>query len=94
MLVYVATEKDCLGSSTHDDKSKAASGGNNVPDGEDSSPECVICLEEFEPGVRLARLECLCKFHERCILSWWRAKRERDRLREEDLACPVHYESV
>ena len=32
--------------------------------GEDGAPqECVICFEEFEPGVEMGRLECLCKFH-------------------------------
>lgn len=25
--------------------------------------ECVICFEEFEQGVEMGRLECLCKFH-------------------------------
>ena len=36
--------------------------------GEDGAPqECVICFEEFEPGVEMGRLECLCKFHKvRC----------------------------
>ena len=44
MVVYQASEKDCVG--------------------EDGSPqECVICFEEFEPGVGMGRLECLCKFH-------------------------------
>lgn len=33
--------------------------------------ECVICLEDFEPGDTLARLECLCKFHRSCIRDWW-----------------------
>lgn len=32
--------------------------------GEDGSAnECVICLEEFENGDEMGRLECLCKFH-------------------------------
>ncbi|KAL8798042.1 MAG: hypothetical protein Q9182_007010 [Xanthomendoza sp. 2 TL-2023] len=26
--------------------------------------ECVICFEEFEQGVEMGRLECLCKFHQ------------------------------
>ena len=30
-------------------------------DGE--AQECVICFEDFEPGVEMGRLECLCKFH-------------------------------
>ena len=44
MVVYHATEKDCIG--------------------EDGvQQECVICFEEFIPGVDMSRLECLCKFH-------------------------------
>ncbi|KFX87344.1 hypothetical protein V490_08319 [Pseudogymnoascus sp. VKM F-3557] len=43
--------------------------------------ECTICLEEFEVGVQMARLECLCRFHEKCIRSWWEGKPGR---------CPVH----
>ncbi|KAL8676752.1 MAG: hypothetical protein Q9186_006753 [Xanthomendoza sp. 1 TL-2023] len=32
--------------------------------GEGGEPaECVICFEEFEQGVEMGRLECLCKFH-------------------------------
>jgi hypothetical protein len=31
-------------------------------DGEAS--ECIICLEEFETGQNMARLNCWCKFHE------------------------------
>lgn len=53
MLIYHATEKDCI---------DAATG---------SATECVICLEDFEPGDELGRLECLCKFHRACIRSWW-----------------------
>ncbi|KFY80814.1 hypothetical protein V499_00328 [Pseudogymnoascus sp. VKM F-103] len=43
--------------------------------------ECTICLEEFEVGEQMARLECLCRFHEKCIRSWWEGKPGR---------CPVH----
>ena len=53
MVVYQATEKDCVGED----------GGQQ---------ECVICFEEFEPGVGMGRLECLCKFHkvgDGCFLS-------------------------
>lgn len=35
------------------------------------SAECTICLEEFEVGVDMARLECLCRFHRRCIMAWF-----------------------
>ncbi|KAL7628734.1 hypothetical protein AAE478_000249 [Parahypoxylon ruwenzoriense] len=45
------------------------------------SAECTICLEEFEVGVRMARLECLCRFHKSCIDAWFRNHPGR---------CPVH----
>ncbi|RYP42917.1 hypothetical protein DL770_011959 [Monosporascus sp. CRB-9-2] len=32
--------------------------------------ECTICLEEFQVGVPMARLECLCRFHRSCIQAW------------------------
>ncbi|KUL81379.1 hypothetical protein ZTR_09629 [Talaromyces verruculosus] len=48
---------------------------------EDSTPqECIICMEEYEVGDKLARLECLCKFHKSCIVGWFERKKE----------CPVH----
>lgn len=48
---------------------------------EDGTPqECTICMEEYEVGVPLARLECLCKFHKSCIVEWFERKKE----------CPVH----
>ncbi|KAI5867091.1 FYVE-domain-containing protein [Durotheca rogersii] len=45
------------------------------------SAECTICLEEFEVGVRMARLECLCRFHKDCIDAWFCNHPGR---------CPVH----
>ena len=45
------------------------------------SAECSICLEEFEVGVPMARLECLCRFHRRCISAWWERHPGR---------CPMH----
>lgn len=45
------------------------------------SAECTICLEEFEVGVAMARLECLCRFHRRCISAWWERHPGR---------CPMH----
>lgn len=42
--------------------------------------ECTICMEEYEVGDKLARLECLCKFHKSCIVGWFERKKE----------CPVH----
>lgn len=45
------------------------------------SAECTICLEEFEVGNRMARLECLCRFHRSCISAWFINHPGR---------CPVH----
>ncbi len=45
------------------------------------SAECSICLEEFEVGVGMARLECLCRFHRACINAWWERHPGR---------CPMH----
>jgi len=42
--------------------------------------ECVICLEEFEKATLVARLSCLCTFHNHCLSSWLQRGR----------ACPVH----
>ncbi|KAJ5797189.1 uncharacterized protein N7518_005729 [Penicillium psychrosexuale] len=42
--------------------------------------ECTICMEDYEVGQTLARLECLCKFHKHCIVDWFERKME----------CPVH----
>lgn len=43
--------------------------------------ECSMCLEDFEPGAKMARLECFCRFHEVCIRTWWERKPG---------MCPVH----
>jgi hypothetical protein len=43
--------------------------------------ECTICLDEYTPGVKLARLECLCRFHHECIMGWFERHPGR---------CPVH----
>lgn len=43
--------------------------------------ECTICLEDLEVGVPMARLECFCRFHERCIRAWFKDHPGR---------CPVH----
>jgi hypothetical protein len=44
--------------------------------------ECVICLDEFHPGDKVGRLECLCCFHYSCISDWVRKKGYCE--------CPVH----
>lgn len=45
------------------------------------SAECTICLEEFEVGVDMGRLECLCRFHRRCIDAWFKGHPG---------MCPIH----
>ncbi|KAH0543551.1 hypothetical protein FGG08_002112 [Glutinoglossum americanum] len=47
--------------------------------------ECVICFEDIEVGVEMARLECLCKFHKTCVRKWWDTKGPG--------ACPVHQDN-
>ncbi|KAG9238805.1 hypothetical protein BJ875DRAFT_4074 [Amylocarpus encephaloides] len=43
--------------------------------------ECTICLEEFEVGIEMGRLECFCRFHLKCIRHWFGSKPGQ---------CPVH----
>ncbi|RKF76623.1 putative fyve zinc finger protein [Golovinomyces cichoracearum] len=33
--------------------------------------ECIICLEEYEVGIEMGRLECFCRFHLKCIREWF-----------------------
>jgi len=51
-------------------------------DGDGREQECTICMEEFQPGEEMGRLECLCKFHRKCIRDWWGVKGRG--------SCPVH----
>lgn len=51
-------------------------------DDEGHEAECIICLEDFEAGDKMARLVCWCKFHEKCIKEWWDKKGRG--------ACPTH----
>ena len=79
MLVYAATEKDCQplltsrSKSTSKEKNHDDQNEDDIDEEDRRGIECLICLEEFEPGVSLARLECLCKFHESCLRRWWSA---------------------
>ncbi|KAI0137097.1 FYVE zinc finger-domain-containing protein [Xylariales sp. AK1849] len=45
------------------------------------SEECSICFVEYEVGDKMARLECLCRFHHACIMEWFTKKPGH---------CPVH----
>ncbi|KAK6539480.1 hypothetical protein TWF694_009703 [Orbilia ellipsospora] len=69
MVVYTATAKDTLPS------------GNDAK-ADDEKAECVICFEEFEEGDQIARLECFCRYHKKCITDWFN--------RRGDGQCPVH----
>lgn len=33
--------------------------------------QCSVCLEDYEIKAKLARLSCMCVFHEKCIKEWW-----------------------
>ncbi|KAK9389853.1 FYVE zinc finger-domain-containing protein [Lipomyces mesembrius] len=44
--------------------------------------ECVICFEEFEKHDLVARLECLCVYHRKCIKAWFDKKGVGE--------CPIH----
>lgn len=44
--------------------------------------ECSVCFERMMPGDNVGRLECLCVFHEKCILLWF--------TRKGAGVCPVH----
>ncbi|GAA5831894.1 hypothetical protein JCM11251_003923 [Rhodosporidiobolus azoricus] len=52
----------------------------NLPQGPLVGEECRICFEEFEVEDKVARLQCLCTFHQVCIRSWLNRGH----------SCPVH----
>ena len=43
--------------------------------------ECTICMCEYAVGEDMARLECFCRFHLKCIKDWWQQKPGQ---------CPLH----
>ena len=45
--------------------------------------QCIMCLDDFAPGERLARLSCYCVFHEPCIVEFWE---------QPGKFCPTHRE--
>lgn len=49
----------------------------------DYDNECLICLEDLEPGDKVGRLECLCVFHYKCIKDWFNKKGYGE--------CPIHF---
>ncbi|ORY85384.1 hypothetical protein BCR35DRAFT_313422 [Leucosporidium creatinivorum] len=51
-----------------------------LPPGPLVSEECRICFEEFVVNDKLARLPCLCYFHQGCIKSWL----------DRGKSCPFH----
>ncbi|CAK9437538.1 uncharacterized protein LODBEIA_P19160 [Lodderomyces beijingensis] len=58
-------------------------GGRQTPPEKEEGDECVVCLEEFKPGDKVGRLECLCVFHYKCIKDWFNKKGYGE--------CPVHF---
>ena len=50
----------------------------------DKKNECPICMEGYEVGNEMGRLECLCRFHRECIDKWFGAQGMRKR-------CPIHF---
>ncbi|KAK9448844.1 uncharacterized protein V1518DRAFT_427987 [Limtongia smithiae] len=44
--------------------------------------ECIICFEDFKEDDVVARLECLCVYHRKCIKAWFEKKGAGD--------CPIH----
>lgn len=44
--------------------------------------ECIICFENFKPNDKIARFECLCCFHYKCIMDWISHKGRCE--------CPIH----
>lgn len=46
--------------------------------------ECPICFEEYEPLQQIARLECWCVFHVKCIKAWKSQKAGTG-------GCPLHF---
>lgn len=71
MVFFTATDKDCGG---------AGGGAGGGGEDDEEMRECLICMEDYTVGAKLARLECLCKFHKSCIIDWFQRKAE----------CPVH----
>lgn len=59
----------------------------NLPEKEANAlDECVICLENFNAGDSVGRLECFCVYHKQCILDWFARKGAGE--------CPVHAVNV
>ncbi|KAJ1570136.1 hypothetical protein HK096_005644 [Nowakowskiella sp. JEL0078] len=54
----------------------------------DDGRECEICFEEFLKGQRIARLNCLCQYHETCIQQWFVTQAGKTGARGN---CPVHF---
>lgn len=50
----------------------------------DRQEECAICLEPFYQQDMVARLECLCIYHEHCLNRWTRQRHR---------SCPLHMDT-
>jgi hypothetical protein len=51
-----------------------------LPDDFNTEQECGICFEYFHQKDIIARLECLCIYHKKCLDEWGQRKR----------CCPLH----
>jgi len=47
---------------------------------QDMESECTICYEEFVEGDTIARMDCFCIFHKKCIDRWFKKSNK----------CPLH----
>jgi len=54
----------------------------NIDTLEENQGECLICYEDLDTGQEIARLQCLCIYHLKCLQDWFKVKEE----------CPKHPE--
>ncbi|KAG8627548.1 hypothetical protein KVT40_005031 [Elsinoe batatas] len=55
-----------------------------------NAQECIICFEDFGVGEDMGRLECLCKFHRKCIRGWWQSVGQPGVPGARWGSCPTH----
>jgi len=54
--------------------------------------ECHICLEDMVPGQAIVTLNCLCRFHQRCINGWF--DQCVHKMHKEYPRCPTHEDAI
>ena len=78
---YLANSGTQLGAdASEEEKLKCSNRQNSKPYGFLEGSQCVICLENYIPGVLLRGLPCFHAFHNDCILTW---------LTRDNHFCPV-----